>query len=198
MKNTTQLLTQAIAIVLIVATLVFKDSIPYFAEAVLSLWILLTIYFGFVKTPNLSEKRLYLTTQNDSASLHTNLILGLFMIVGGGFYYYYTKEFRLILWLLMVQSTFLIFLNFYKKTETKGLSILVKDQRLQYSIGKEHKKIILQEIKNVQIQKDRIIISREEQKKNYLSYLELNPDEVKQAASFFRSILNQKAVTSEH
>ena len=97
----------------------------------------------------------------------------------------------------MIQSVLLIFVNFYKKTETKGLSILIKDKKLHYSIGKTNQEMTLSEIENIRIHQNEIIISRAQKKKNYISFLELKPKEVQDAASFFKQNLGQKLVTIE-
>jgi hypothetical protein len=197
-SNVSTYIVPAIVIALFILTRVFNVEILFFKEGILGLWIVLTLYFSFIKIPDLNEKRIYLTTQNDSAFKHGNLILGSFMIIGVVLFYYFTKEVKLLLILLIIQSALLIFIHFYKKTETKGLSIYIKDQQLHYSIGKDSKEISLKEIEEVSIQTNRIIISREEKKKNYISFLELSQDEIKQAVSFFKSILNPKAVNIEH
>jgi hypothetical protein len=197
MKKIGPYIAQTVAIALLILSVVFDVNIPFFKEGLISLWIVLTLYFSFIKTPDLQEKRLYLTTQNDSAAKHTNFIMGLFIIIGGALYYYYTKEIQLFLILLMIQSALLIFVYFYKKTETKGLSILIKNQKLHYAIGKIHQEMTLEEIENVRIHKNEIVISRAQKKKNYISFLELKPKEVHDAASFFKQNLDQQLVTIE-
>jgi len=194
MKKAYTYLASLLAIIFLVFTIFFANSVPLFKESILSLWIVLTLYLGFLKIPDIKEKRIHLTTQNDSTSVHQNLIFGLFIIIGGSLYYYYTKEVNLFLSLLMFQSVLLIFLNFYKKTESKGLSIYIKDENLHYSIGKDQKKVNVQEIEYVTIRKDQIVINRKQQKKNYISFLELSSKEIKDVDSFFKHFLPQKSI----
>lgn len=186
-KKNKVLITQIFAIGIILLSISFGEYLLYVKEGFLGLWIILTIYLNFIRIPNLKEKTIYLSTQNDNAIVHQNLILGSAIIIGGAVYYYFDKEINLFLSLLMFQAILLIFLNFYKKQTTKGLHIKIEDDELSYVIGKTDKTLKLSEIQKIDIKPSEIIISRDQNKKNYLSFLDLNKDEIKEISSFLRS-----------
>ena len=98
----------------------------------------------------------------------------------------------------MIQAGLSIFLNFYKKSEFKGLSIKASNGLLEYHMGVISKKIALSEITKVSIAPNEIVIYRSQERKNYISFLELNISEVRIAKQFFAQLIHQQVIVSAH
>lgn len=88
MKKIKQYRSEVILITLIVLYLYFDIPriIPYFAEIIISLWIIVILYSIFAVKRSFNNEGIYLTTRNDDAAKNTSRILGTFMLVFGTIY----------------------------------------------------------------------------------------------------------------
>ena len=198
MKHIKKNVIFGICLVIFFVSVFFEDKIPFFNETLLGIWMMITVYFELIKNPKVSDKQIYLTTQNDHSFAHGRLILGLFILVGGFLFYNVTGKLNLLFYLLMIQAGLSIFLNFYKKSESKGLSIEASNGLLEYHMSVISKKIALSEITKVSIAPDEIVIYRNQERKNYISFLELNISEVRIAKQFFAQLIHQQVIVSAH
>lgn len=187
-----------ICLVMLFISVFFEDKIPFFYETLLGIWMMITVYFELIQNPKVSEKQIYLKTQNDHSFAHRRLTLGLFIPVGGFLFYNVTGKLDLLFCLLIIQAGLSIFLNFYKKSEVKGLSIKASNSLLEYHMGVISKKIALSEITKVSIAPDEIVIHRSQERKNCISFLELNISEVRIVRQFFTQLINQQIIVSAH
>ena len=59
-----------ICLVILFVSVFFGDKIPFFYETLLGIWMMITVYFELIKNPKVSDKQIYLTTQNDHSFAH--------------------------------------------------------------------------------------------------------------------------------
>jgi HAMP domain-containing protein len=175
-------------------TFFFSNYIPYHLEIIIGFWILTMVYTYFIKTPDPKVSKIHLTTQNDESFIHLRFVFGILVFIVAYIVSKDDEETTVLAVLLIVQALLLIFVNFYRKKETKGLSIAVKEDRLGYSIGKVSKEMLVQEIVGIKIGPNEIVIDRGENRKNYLSFLNLSTDEIDSSKQFFHRILDPKLV----
>lgn len=173
----------------------FSNYIPYHLEIIIGFWILTMVYSYFIKTPDPKVTKIQLTTQNDESFIHLRFIFGILVLIVAYIVSKDEEQTTVLTELLIVQALLLIFVNFYRKKETKGLSIAVKGDRLGYSIGKERKEMRVQEIVGITLGPNEIVINRGENRKNYLSFLNLSTDEIDSSKQFFHRILDPKLIT---
>ncbi len=193
MKKKTLFLNEAIYTALIVSSFFF--DIPYFFEAIVSLWIISTIYSLFY-SKDFQKEQIYLSTKNDIGTKHTQLIFGIIFLIVSSIGLYYWNEKKILLILILVQSILMITIYLSKKEIAKGLFIRIEKDKLIYDIAKIHKEIFLNEINRIDIMDDQIIIARQNEKKNYILFLEMNKEEKRKALTFFKRNLNTNIILS--
>jgi len=181
-----------IGIVLLFQVKYVRELIDPIKEYFPILWIALIIWsiYGRIKyRKGGNSDQLRINTNNDDYNRIMPFIFGIILSVGGILALKYFESEKIMWSLLFVTGILLLILGFL--FVPSGI-IEIKNSELSFINGSRRKSIGIEKIKNIELKSSEIILYDNNEKKHFVSHMNLNESDYKSISNFLKSKLKSE------